>query len=422
MPPSWVPPIELGLRDFQMRCPQGKKSKLYKRAKLEKFAHYLMKDGLVCRLSVYTDRELTDLAQVKEFYSHREDKLQERIHNQHSGWITEHYAPGRHRCLREHQYKGCAPGPENDRTMIFYHDARVDGLHKRVETPTEMTEHFINRDDFLYYRFIQFTKRAKKFGPAESANVRPIVKMVKRYHRNPALSANEDVAELVFFVSEERVQVTYHTEVEKISASSRDFIKPANTDEKGAILQWHPDNHNTFQVQEILNDRTREEVASELDISVYDTERNEKAKRHRLELERIQMEEKMRREEMELDYLAPFLAQIGDPEKINRSQAFKLKEDCLLDLKRRLIDKANLIQVRFEKETQELQKKQAWYQQNQVSMQKDDEEEYLNYCSEAMFRIHILELRLNRHKEMAPQKYMALDQKIRSDQRLAEFF
>jgi hypothetical protein len=29
-------------------------------------------------------------------------------------------------------------------------------------------------------------------------------------------------------------------------------------------------------------------------------------------------------------------------------------------------------------------------------MQKDDEDEYLNYCSEAMFRIHILELRLNR--------------------------
>lgn len=48
-------------------------------------------------------------------------------------------------------------------------------------------------------------------------------------------------------------------------------------------------------------------------------------------------------------------------------------------------------------ETQELQKKQSWYQQNQVSMSKDDEEEYLNYCSEAMFRIHILELRLNRY-------------------------
>ena len=48
-------------------------------------------------------------------------------------------------------------------------------------------------------------------------------------------------------------------------------------------------------------------------------------------------------------------------------------------------------------ETQELQKKQSWYQQNQVSMTKEDEEEYLTYCSEAMFRIHILEQRLTRY-------------------------
>ena len=97
----------------------------------------------------------------------------------------------------------------------------------------------------------------------------------------------------------------------------------------------------------------------------------------------------------------------------------------------------------FLQETQELQRKQTWYQQNQVSMQKDDEEAYLAYCSEAMFRINILELRLNRcvtsrlrhcvsicnhcvfscrHKEQAPQKYMALEQKIRSDPRFVEFF
>ena len=39
-------------------------------------------------------------------------------------------------------------------------------------------------------------------------------------------------------------------------------------------------------------------------------------------------------------------------------------------------------------------KKQQWYQQNQVSMLKDDEEDYVAYCTEAMFKIHILELRL----------------------------
>lgn len=61
------------------------------------------------------------------------------------------------------------------------------------------------------------------------------------------------------------------------------------------------------------------------------------------------LEEKMRKQEMEIDYLAPFLAQMSDPEKISRQQAYKLKEDCLADLKQRLIDKANLIQARFEK-------------------------------------------------------------------------
>ena len=38
------------------------------------------------------------------------------------------------------------------------------------------------------------------------------------------------------------------------------------------------------EVREILHDRTQEEATSDLDISVYDTERNEKAKKHRREL------------------------------------------------------------------------------------------------------------------------------------------
>lgn len=50
----------------------------------------------------------------------------------------------------------------------------------------------------------------------------------------------------------------------------------------------------------------------------------------------------------------------------------------------------------FFKESNELQKKQQWYQANQINMSREDEQEYLEYCAEAMFRIHILELRLNR--------------------------
>ncbi|KAK3093928.1 hypothetical protein FSP39_021907 [Pinctada imbricata] len=462
MPPSWVDALKLSLRDFQMRCPQGKKTKLYKRAKLEKFAHYLMKDGLVSKLSVFENKELTDLIMTREYFAHRLDKLTQRVTDQRKGLVIENFEPGRPRCLKEHTYRSSAPGPENDRTMLFYHEARVDGLVKRVESPTEMTEEYVNRDDFLYYKHVEYGKRTKKFGPQESSpakNSRPILKMVQKFHRNRNKAANEDIAELVFHMSEDKIQISYHTEDPRIASSTREYLKPANWDEKGAILTFSSDMHQTFQVdptephkkqvelyqvllmllkaeekcrsdvldseqevRAILDDRVKEETASDLDISVYDTERNEKAKKHRRELERQQLEEKMRKQEMDIDYLAPFLAKIGNPEKLAKAQAFSLKEECLQDLKQRLIDKANLIQARFEKESQALEEKQLWYQKNQVSMGKEDEEQYLTYCKDAIFRIHILDQRLARHKEQAPHKYMQLEQKLRSDERLAEFF
>ena len=88
---------------------------------------------------------------------------------------------------------------------------------------------------------------------------------------------------------------------------------------------------------------------------------------------------------------------INDKQPIRQQDSIELKERCLADLKNRLIDNANLIQKRFETESNELQKKQQWYQANQINMSRDDEQEYLEYCAEAMFRIHILELRLNRY-------------------------
>ncbi|KAK3749491.1 hypothetical protein QZH41_013464 [Actinostola sp. cb2023] len=457
-PPSWVLPIEISLKDFQTKCPYGKKTKLYKKAKLEKFAEYLLKDGLYSRLSISSDYELNDLLEKREVFKHRVDKLETKTHNMTTGIIDEHLVPGRPDCLQEHLYKSSAPGPETDRTMKFYSSARIDGLVKREETPEEMTETFVDRDDFLYYRHVTFGKRVKKFGPQDN-NARPIVKIVERFHRNNAKEAHEDVAERVFLLSEERINLTFHLEDNRVTASTREFVRPPHTAEKGGTLTMTPDMTTSFQVdplskppknlkvynvlvflvdaeeksilqvrisedevKEILQQRITEEAAPQLSVSVYDTERNEKAKLHREELERKQREEAMKKHETELDYLAPFLAQIGDPPRISRQEAYKLKEECLQDLKHRLIDKANLIQGRFEKETQELQRKQSWYQQNQVSMTKEDEEEYLNYCSEAMFRIHILEQRLNRHKELAPQKYMQLEQKLRTDPRLAEFF
>lgn len=457
VPPSWVKKIEISSKDFYTRCPHGKKTVLYKKAKLEKYCEYLNKDGLVSRISITNDNELKNVIEVQELYKNRADKLERKVHNMISGWITEYYLPGRTQALKEHSYKASSAAPESERIFTFYASARVDGLSRREESSKELTEVYTGREDFLCYRHAAFQDRVKKFGP-QGSNARPVAKMVERFERNLAKKANSDVAERSFLVAEERVSVKFHLENQRITASTREFMKPPNFSlDKTSQLQYTPDMTNAFQVdpraepmkeldvynmmvellhaekkcldkireseeetREILEERINEEANPVLLVSVYDTERNEKAKLRRQEIERQEKEDELRKRDAELDYLAPFLARIGNPDRLTRNDAFKVKEQCLNDLKQRLIDKANLIQARFEKETSELQKKQAWYQENQMSMSKEDEEDYLNFCSESMFRIHILELRLNRHKEMAPHKYMQLDEKLRKDPRLSD--
>ncbi|XP_042336573.1 dynein regulatory complex subunit 7 [Sceloporus undulatus] len=459
MPASWVEQIQISPKEFETRCPQGKKVIQYKNAKLEKWAPYLNGNGLVSRLTLYEDPDCTKVLEVKEWYKNREDVMETRELNKQTDVTTECFLPGHAHGLKAHIYKTMEP--ETDRTMEFYSETRVDGLEKRIETPTDMTEYFVGRSDFLYYRHTEFGQRVKKVAAIlvnTETNARPIFKITERFHRNPNKLADEDVAERIFSIAEEKIYLTYHRKKNYITPSKREFNKRSDVDNKGNKIVMTPDMCTSYQagstekekklfhlyemlmnliedekcsrhqvweseieILDILRNREDEEAASKLTVSIYDTERNEKSKEQREAMERQLQEERQRQVEQELDYLAPFLIQLGGVDKMTKWLALRLKEDCLTDFKHRLVDKANLIQARFEKETQELQKKQQWYQQNQLNMTLEDEDAYLNYCSDAMFRIRILEMRLSKHKEKAPLKYMALEEKLCKDPRLAEY-
>nr|XP_056718780.1 dynein regulatory complex subunit 7 [Euleptes europaea] len=460
MPASWVEPIRITSKEFEVRCPQGKKEILYKNAKLEKWAPYLNKNGLISRLTLYEDPDYSKMLEVKEWFKNREDMMERRELKKQTDVTTEYFAPGHVQGLKAHTYKTMEP--ETERTMEFYSETRVDGLQKRVETPTDMIEYFEGRSDFLRYRHTEFGKRTKK--PANNtqvnteSNARPIVKITERFHRNPEKPADQDVAERIFLISKEKILLTYHYKQNYITASKREFNKRSDVDSTGnkitmthdmcisykaglmekdeklfhlyemmlclieeEKLSRHQVWESEMEVLDILRIREEEVAASKLTVSIYDTDRNEKSREHRELMERLLQEERQRQVEQDLDYLAPFLVQMGGIEKMTKWLALRLKEDCLNDFKHHLVDKANLIQARFEKETQELQKKQQWYQQNQLNMTLEDEDAYLSFCSEAMFRIRILENRLNRHKERAPQKYLALEEKLCKDPRLVEY-
>ena len=70
---------------------------------------------------------------------------------------------------------------------------------------------------------------------------------------------------------------------------------------------------------------------------------------------------------------------ITDSTKIRSEDAHALYKECMNDMKARLVNKANLIQERFDMETKELERRQARYQVKQVHITKEEEEEYVNY-------------------------------------------
>ncbi|XP_014802627.1 PREDICTED: dynein regulatory complex subunit 7 isoform X1 [Calidris pugnax] len=458
MPPSWVAPIQISPREFETRCSEGRKVILYKKAKLEKWAPYLNGNGLVKRLTIYADLGCTEVAEVREWFKNREDRLEMREVNKQTQLTTDYFSPGHLLCLKAHTYTSLQP--ETEYTMEFYNEARVDGLQKRVETPNEMTEYFVGRDDFLHVRYMEFGKRRKKIhlaGTRTDINSRPIVQIKECFHRNPEKPADEDVAERVFLITKDMIQLTYHLKDNYITASKKDFFKAAEGDRKGNEMVMTPEMCITYkagssekeekllhlykllqkltveekqlklQVQQseaevlnILKVRENEETNIKLSVSIYNVEKNEKRRQQYEAMKKTREDDLRGPGEQDLDYLAPFLIQIGHKEKMTKERALRVRDDCLTDFKNRLINKANIIQARLEKAVEELQKKDQWFQKNQNRLSAEEESDFLTRRSETTFHIQILALRLKREKQAAPQKYLALEEKLRNDPRLAE--
>lgn len=224
MPLTWVQNINLSKEDIGTRYPGGSKVIYYRKAMLEKFAPYLLLDGLVTRLTTYDELQCTQVDTVKKWYENRHDELQERELKKAINVTTERFSSGRSFCLKTHRYET----PETECLMEFYNKARDDNLLSRVVTPTEMTETFQGRSDFLYYRHVTYgpSELTQEFGVQ-----RPIQNVEVRFYRNRSKPANKDVAEITFRISHSKIEVTYHLEEDRIVPDFHIFEKPSNPQE-----------------------------------------------------------------------------------------------------------------------------------------------------------------------------------------------
>ncbi|NXI37390.1 DRC7 protein, partial [Galbula dea] len=454
MPPSWVAPIQISPRDFETGCFQGRKVILYKKAKLEKWAPYLNGNGLVQCLTVYKDLDYTEVVEVRKWFKNREDMLYMREVNKETQMTTDYFSPGHLFNLKAHTYPSLEP--ETDHRMEFYNEARVDGLQKRVATAQEMAEYFVGRDDFLHSRHIEFGRRGMA-GTTADINSPPIVQIKECFHRNPEKPADEDVAERIFLIPEERIHLTYHLKDKYITASKKDLFKAADRARRRNAVIMTPEMCITYQagssekeekllqlykllkeltkeekklklqaqqskaeLLSILKVREHEESAVKLSALICETEEDKKSSQECQAMKNTKEEKLLGQEEQHLDYLEPFLIRIGHREKLTKGEALCVRDDCLADFKHHLVTKANIIQARFEKAVEELQKEEQWFQENRNQLSPEEEDAFLTQRSETTFQIHILSLRLNRERQRAPQKYLALEEKLHKDPRLAE--
>ncbi|XP_049785904.1 dynein regulatory complex subunit 7 [Schistocerca cancellata] len=452
--PSWVQRIEIPRPVFLNRYPKGQKCTFYKKAREEHFAPYVQADGLVTRITTYSDYEWEDAEVVYEYYKNRKDLLCERKHNLKTESAVEQFSRGRKDSLKEHFYYTMHMTVEDIHVIKFYNEARFDDLEKLEMHPEYLKEHFKNRSDLLYFRSTIFEPKLSYSDEAGDGR-RVVKKITERFLRNPDKAPNEDVAERVFALAENEIRLRYYHGPHQITGAVREFIKPPLS-ERGENLTFDPDLTRGHQydpsapepknltlyylldemlkteekslihvrdieneVDDILRTRDLETRTPKLLTSIFDRERNVEAKLAMKEKEQQKIEKQIREVEAETDYLAPYLARIGNPPTLTRQQALKIREECLSDYKQFLVDRATNIQNLFIKGSQALQAKSVWMEEERDSVTAGEEEEYLGSVNETKFHLHTLEIRLNRHRENAPLRYLQMESYLRGDKRLA---
>jgi len=127
-------------------------------------------------------------------------------------------------------------------------------------------------------------------------------------------------------------------------------------------------------------------------------------------------EEKQEEQTSKVDILAPYLVDYTLP--LDSLQAELVAKKCTSDFRKRLTDRAEIIQRRLEEEQDQLRKKRAAMQRRGDNVEKD-EREFEKYQSHAMFRTQILEQRLARHEMQAIEKFKDLEKQLQDDPRLS---
>ena len=146
---SWVGPLSAPKESFDLVFRLGQKTERYFETKVEHFAPYLLKDGLVLRITKYRNNLNIDELRVISRYRNRVDKLEQREVYNNQGRVIERFGKGREDKLAEIVTESKIGDEDTVKTYTFYHKYRQDGLFKREVTEWELQDIYLHREDYL---------------------------------------------------------------------------------------------------------------------------------------------------------------------------------------------------------------------------------------------------------------------------------
>ncbi|RKO96537.1 hypothetical protein CAUPRSCDRAFT_11770 [Caulochytrium protostelioides] len=123
-----------------------------------------------------------------------------------------------------------------------------------------------------------------------------------------------------------------------------------------------------------------------------------------------------------VDFLSPFLVHappLPASGQYKREDAIAIRDAFMAYTKERHVEKAQVMALRLESVSQAYGQRQTHYARNAERMLPEETEQYVAYCHEALFRIAILERRLNKFKKSVPKLLQQAEERARTDPRLA---
>jgi hypothetical protein len=465
-PMSWCKRIVIDRLMFRQRYPTQSRVTHYKKCTVQKFSpHQESQNGLILRVLIFQTEECITPIEIREQFAHREDKLQWRYVYPLAGRQHMMFLPGRRYGLKDYIVE------EKRRCYTFFPKARVDGMVIRNELIGEkVVEEFEERDDFMVYRSVKVAADPMNGTSAYTIELAdpdrledaggdgtqdrglPVLKITQKFRRNEKLEANKDVRKRTHFLSEQTIRLDYHYAKRSITAPSLELNKndpeignntlgdlhhdlsvgrgdasekPPNPDAKehkellANLVMKEKDllsevRQNEKEMQKLLKELKEESLHVKMAKTIYDLAQEQSNNDE--DGQEDQVDEKMDRNKV--DYLSPFLAQYKTM-KLDYRMAMTAKDECLLALKERLLERANIIQQHLDDENQKLHQRRTMFKRQTGSGPVELDEEFTKFYKQCAFRIDILRARLARHEELAVIKYVQMDKQLNEDPRLA---